>query len=136
MLMSQSNARPVLHFLRIFYGLLFIASGVSHFVIPDFYESIVPEFVPQAKLLVVITGIVEILLGALFAYKPTARYAGWAFIVYLIAMFPVNVLMALHPDRFPQFAPLGLWLRLPLQTLLITGAYFLSRNKSIALETA
>ena len=51
-------------------------------------------------------------------------------------MFPVNVLMALHPERFPQFAPVGLWLRLPLQTLLITLAYFLSRDKAAAAPTS
>lgn len=130
--MSQSNSKPFINFFRIFYGILFIGSGVSHFVTPDFYESIVPEFLPNAKLLVIATGIIEILLGAFFAYKPTARYAAWALIIYLIAMFPVNVLMALHPERFPQFAPLGLWLRLPLQTLLITLAYFLSREKPVA----
>ncbi len=124
---------PLRNFFRIFYGILFIGSGVSHFVTPDFYESIVPEFLPNPKLLVIVTGIVEILLGLFFAYKRTSRYAGWALIVYLIAMFPVNVLMALHPERFPQFAPLGLWLRLPLQTLLITLAYFLSRDKASAI---
>lgn len=127
--MSQSNSKPILNFFRIIYGLLFVASGVSHFVTPDFYESIVPEFLPNPKLLVIVTGIIEICLGLAFAYKPTSRYAAWALIVYLLVMFPVNVLMALHPERFPQFAPLGLWLRLPLQTLLITLAYFLSRDK-------
>jgi len=121
---------PLRNFFRIFYGILFIGSGVSHFVTPDFYESIVPEFLPSPKLLVIVTGIVEILLGLFFAYKPTSRYAAWILIVYLIAMFPVNVLMALHPERFPQFAPLGLWLRLPLQTLLITLAYLLSRDRA------
>ena len=103
---------------------------------PDFYESIVPEFLPNPALLVIVTGIIEILLGLFFVYKPTSRYAAWFLIAYLLVMFPVNVLMALHPERFPQFAPLGLWLRLPLQTLLITGAYFLSRKKTNAMETA
>ena len=49
MSMSQSNSKPVINFLRIFYGILFIGSGVSHFVTPDFYESIVPEFLPECQ---------------------------------------------------------------------------------------
>jgi uncharacterized membrane protein len=130
MLMSQSNSKPVINFFRILYGILFIGSGVSHFITPDFYESIVPASLPNPKLLVIVTGVAEILLGLFFAYKPTSRYAAWGLIVYLIAMFPVNVLMALHPERYPQFAPWSLWLRLPLQTLLITMAYFLSRQKT------
>lgn len=129
--MSQSNSKPVINFIRILYGILFIGSGVSHFMTPEFYESIVPEYLPNATLLVIVTGIIEILLGLFFAYKPTSRYAAWALIVYLLAMFPVNVLMALHPERFPQFAPWSLWLRLPLQTLLITLAYFLTRQKAV-----
>jgi uncharacterized membrane protein len=32
--------------------------------------------------------------------------------------------MALHPDTFPEFSPRALWLRLPLQALLIAWAWW------------
>jgi uncharacterized membrane protein len=32
--------------------------------------------------------------------------------------------MALHPETFPEFSPRALWLRLPLQAVLIAWAYW------------
>ena len=35
----------------------------------------------------------------------------------LAAVYPANVHMALHPDRYEKVPPAGLWARLPLQFL-------------------
>jgi uncharacterized membrane protein len=35
--------------------------------------------------------------------------------------------MALHADLYPDFSPLVLWLRLPLQAVLIAWAYWFTR---------
>jgi uncharacterized membrane protein len=34
------------------------------------------------------------------------------------------VQMALHPDTFPEFSPRALWLRLPIQAVLVAWAYW------------
>ena len=51
------------------------------------------------------------------------RPAAWGLIALLIAVFPANIHMALHPDLFPEFNPAMLWLRLPLQAVLVVWAY-------------
>ena len=45
----------------------------------------------------------------------------------VIAVFPANVHMALHPTLYPEISPLVLWLRLPLQGVLIAWAWWYTR---------
>jgi uncharacterized membrane protein len=49
-------------------------------------------------------------------------------IALLIAVFPANIHMALHAELFPEFDPVALWLRLPLQGVLIAWAYWFTRK--------
>jgi hypothetical protein len=45
-------------------------------------------------------------------------------VVLLIALFPVNIQMALHPELMPSLPAWTLWARLPLQAVLIAWAYW------------
>ena len=54
------------------------------------------------------------------------------FIALLIAVFPANLHMAIHPDLYPSLPPLGLWLRLPIQGVLIAWAYWYTRPEAAA----
>jgi uncharacterized membrane protein len=51
----------------------------------------------------------------------TRRAGGWWLIATLLAVFPANVHMALHPERFPEIPgpPAVLWARLPFQGVFI-----------------
>jgi uncharacterized membrane protein len=53
--------------------------------------------------------------------------AGWGLIALLIAVFPANLHMAMNPEIYPSISPVALWLRLPLQGLLIAWAYRYAR---------
>lgn len=113
---------------RMFYGLGFIAAGISHFIIPGHYEPTIPPFLPAPELLNILAGVFATVLGALLIWPKTSRYAAWGIIVFLLAVFPSNIHMAMHPELYPQIPELSLWLRLPLQTLLISMAYWLSKR--------
>jgi uncharacterized membrane protein len=67
-------------------GLLYIAAGVNHFMNPAFYEGMIP-FLPQASLINVLSGIVEILLGIGVMFAPTRRIAAFGLIALLIVVF-------------------------------------------------
>lgn len=98
---------------------LFFAIGIHHQVRPNFYRQIMPPYLPAPALLVMLSGVAEIILGLLFAW-PTARlWAGFGLVALLIAVFPANLHMALHSELWPKFSPLALWLRLPLQLVMI-----------------
>jgi uncharacterized membrane protein len=92
-----------------------------HFIVPRTYQRIVPPYLPAPRALVYASGVAEIAGGVGLMPRASRRLAGWWLIATLIAVFPANLEMALHPDRFPE-VPGGartLWARLPFQGVFI-----------------
>lgn len=103
---------------------MFVAAGVAHFVQPDFFVQIVPPYLPAPKLLVYVSGAFEIFGGVGVLFPSVRVYAGWLLILLLLAVFPANVHMALHPEEFARIPAWALYLRLPLQFVLIAWVYW------------
>lgn len=122
--MRLLNCKRVLRYLL---GAAFVAAGVNHFVHPDFYMSIMPDYLPWHRTLVNVSGVAEIGLGAMLFVRRIEIIAAWGTIALMIAVFPANLQMALHTDLYPQFSALALWLRLPFQFLLLAWAWWLTR---------
>src|SRR5476649_789727 len=99
----------------------FVFAGAMHFVMPRSYERIVPGWLPNAALLVIVSGVAEILGGIGVLIPGLQRYAGIGLIVLLVAVFPANVeMLRLARDAgAPFLAQTALWLRLPLQPVLV-----------------
>jgi uncharacterized membrane protein len=108
---------------RYLLGALFVVAGLNHFANPAFYIGIMPPYLPWHRELVAISGVAEIVLGALLLFRRSTGLAAWGLIALLIAIFPANVHMAVHPELYPSISPVALWLRLPVQGLLIAWAY-------------
>jgi uncharacterized membrane protein len=108
------------------FGVLFMAAGVMHFVAPGFYMKIMPPYLPYPRTLVLLSGGFEILLGVFLLIPLTSRWAAWGLIALLIAVFPANLHMYQHAEEF-RISPLLLFLRLPLQGLLILWAFAYTR---------
>ena len=121
-------ARPAIAGRWIF-ALLFVAAGVSHFLRPATFVAIVPPYLPSPEALVYISGAAEIVLGTLLLVRRWSWLAGWGLIALLIAVFPANVHMAINAERYSQIPARALWLRLPLQGVLIAVAYTFSRRR-------
>ena len=103
-------------------GPLFVVAGALHFLAPDSYEAIMPAALPAKRELVYASGVAEIAGGAALMHPRTRVWAGWWLIATLVAVFPANLNMALHPDRYAARVPGGrpaLIARLPLQAVLI-----------------
>jgi uncharacterized membrane protein len=111
----------------------FVFAGAMHFLRPRDYEAIVPPYVPRRREVVAISGIAEIAGGLAVVPEPTRRLAGLWLIALLAAVFPANLHMAVNPeqvrgldlDRIPRWA---LWLRLPLQPLMMIWAWRATRD--------
>lgn len=106
-------------------ALLFAASGLAHLAFHDSYTRAVPEWLPHRGSLVTISGILE-LLGAVGLVVPASRVvAGWCLLALLVAVFPANIkiLAAARAADSPSWIQGLLWLRLPLQPLLIWMVY-------------
>ena len=117
-------------------GLFFIAAGINHFRAPALYVALMPPWLPQPAGLSAIAGAFEILGGAGVLVRGTRRMAGWGLIVLLIAIFPANVHVALagHLEG-SHVSATTLWLRLPLQGVLVAWVYWvtLARQRSIGI---
>ena len=106
--------------LRALTGPLFLVSGTLHFTHRGWYESIMPDYMPAHRELVAASGVAEIVGGVGLIVPAARRAAGWWLIATLVAVFPANVWMAQHPERYP--VPGGrasLYARLPLQGVFI-----------------
>lgn len=96
----------------------FVTAGVLHFVKPQSYVEIVPDYLPAPLALVLLSGVAEIAGGVALAVPRYRAAAGKGLIVLLVAVFPANLDMALHAERH-SIPPALLWARLPLQGVLI-----------------
>lgn len=97
----------------------FITTGLLHFLRPEYYEQIMPGYLPAHRELVLVSGAAEIAGGLGVALHQTRRAAGVWLVALLILVFPANINMAVHSERFASIAPALLWARLPLQGLMI-----------------
>lgn len=100
-------------------ALFFLIGGVAHFVFTDFFVMAMPDYLGYHKELVLISGIFE-LLGAMGILIPKTRFpAGCGLIALIVAVYPANINMALHPERYPDISEIFLYARLPLQFLFV-----------------
>lgn len=116
---------------RTLYSLLLFGAGVLHFVHEQSFRKIVPKILPFRRVIVLITGVFEIILSVLLWLKRGQHITGKLLAIFMIAVFPANVYMAVKKISFgpgKQANPWILWLRLPLQLPLIIGALTLGRK--------
>jgi uncharacterized membrane protein len=104
---------------KIFAGPGLVIAGVNHFVMPKSYEAIMPDYLPAHSELVVASGVAEILSGAAALHPRTRKLGGALGIATLVAVFPANLHMALHTERYRKIPPAALYARLPVQALMI-----------------
>lgn len=103
-------------------SLLYTAAGINHFVRPKFYLAIMPSYIPSHSLMVLLSGIAEVVLGLGLLFPATRSFAAWGIIVLLLAILPANIFM-ITSGKFTKIADWILWLRIPLQFVLIWWAY-------------
>lgn len=112
-------------------GVLFILAGANHLRNPALYVASMPPYLPWHLALVSISGAAQITLGALLLWRRWSAVAAWGLIALLAAIFPANLHMALHPERYRSVPEFALWLRLPLQGVLMLWACWYTRGKGV-----
>ncbi len=100
-------------------SLFFLTGSIAHFVVADFFVMAMPDYLGYHWELVIVSGVFE-LLGAIGILMPKLRLlAGYGLIALCLAVFPVNINMALYPEQFPEVTEIFLYVRLPFQILFI-----------------
>ena len=72
------------------YVLFFIGAGLNHFLNPQFYDAIVPNFIPYPRAVHQFTGILEIILPILLLTK-YRKEAALAMIILLVLLYGANL---------------------------------------------
>jgi uncharacterized membrane protein len=105
---------------------LFTSAGVMHFVKPDFFEAIVPDWFPDAKLANRVSGAAEIVLGLGMLAPQTRRASALGLLALTAVVYPANIDMAINkvelkPEDGKMTRRVGSatgpqnWIRLPMQ---------------------
>ena len=113
----------------------FFASG--HFIMIDEMVEMLPEWVPERRLLVIATGVLEIIIALGLAWGRSRKFAGYVAAAVLVLFFPANVYAAINgvgPGGH-QWGPEYLWIRAPLQVFVFGWAYWfiIRERKKMAL---
>lgn len=104
-------------------GILFLIAGFFHLQKPKIYEKIVPPYIPAVKTVVLVSGIIEMILGLLLLNAKTQIIAGWLIIVLLLLFLPVHIYMLQEKKASLKLPKWVLILRFPLQFLLMYWAF-------------
>lgn len=106
-----------------------VLAGLMHFIKPEPYVMIMPDYLPWHLPLVYISGAFEVALGIALFIEPVRALAGWGLIALFVAVLPANVWMAsegIQPPGLEMSPPLA-WIRVALQFVLMYWAWAVTR---------
>lgn len=116
---------PEVH--RYILAVLFLITGILHFVKPKLFTGIMPDYIPYHLVMVYVSGVAEVLGGLGILFEKTEVWAGWGLILLLIAVFPANFNMtvkSIQRSGYTSLYSMVTILRLPLQFVLIYWVYW------------
>jgi uncharacterized membrane protein len=124
---DEGKAKTVLRWLL---TVFMTAAGVNHFLAPAQYAAMIPGIFPAHLALVHVSGVAEVLGGLGLILPSTRRLAAWGLVALFVAVFPANINMAVHhlPLGGRPVPTWALWLRLPLQVVLVAWAWWYTRS--------
>jgi uncharacterized membrane protein len=106
-------------------------ASLGHFMFTKGMVMMIPSFIPFKGALVYLTGIMEIVLGALLVINTTRHIAGIILLIMFIVMLPANINATMKHVNFEKATYDGsgtgyLWFRIPLQLLFIAWVLYFS----------
>lgn len=102
-------------------------AGAAHFVVPTFYDRMIPEPLPgSARAWTYGSGVAEVAVAAAVAHPRTRRTGALAAVALFVGVFPGNLKMALESEGAAQ--QVLTYGRLPLQLPLVAWAWRVSRE--------
>ena len=72
------------------YVVFFVGAGINHFLQPQFYDSIVPSFIPFPRFVHQFTGLIEIVLPV-FLLTKYRKEAALLMIIFLVLIYGANL---------------------------------------------
>jgi uncharacterized membrane protein len=108
---------------------LLAGAGITHLVLPDFYDRIVPHALPGAsRSWTILSGLVELTCAAGLVPARSRRLAATCAAVLFVVVFPANIQMAVDWRNRSLLERLAADGRLPLQIPLVWWALKVRRE--------
>ncbi|GAC1375663.1 MAG: DoxX family protein [Actinomycetota bacterium] len=102
---------------------LLAGTGVTHFVLPGFYDAIIPPLLPgPRRAWTLVSGVAELACAAAVANPRTRRVGASIAAVLFVAVFPANLQMAWNWRHRSGMDQAIAYARLPLQVPLVLWA--------------
>lgn len=122
---------------RLVLGVFLLFAGVGHFIRTAEFTAQVPPWMPQAEIVVYVSGVVEIALGAaLILARGRLPIVGWITAVFFVVIFPGNIWQFVEGrDAFGLDSDAARAVRLLFQPVLVvwalwcTGAWVWARER-------
>ena len=114
---------------RLAMAVMLLFTSIGHFKFTEGMSMMMPPFIPSRKLLVYITGFIEIAAAIALLIPSSAKPAGWFLIAFFVVLLPANIYAAIKRVNYEKGTydgpgPLYLWFRIPLQLFLIGWVYY------------
>ncbi len=102
---------------------IYVFAGIMHFIKPKMYMRIMPRYLPNHKLLVLLSGIAEIALGIALCIPVLKTSAVYGIITMLVVFLLVHFYMLSGEKASAGIPKWILILRIPLQFVLMYWAW-------------
>lgn len=83
-------------------GFFYVLAGVNHFIQPQFYVPLMPDWIPQPDILHLVAGACEILFGLGLLWSKTRALAAVGIMGLLVAFIPVHLVFVLKGSCVPN----------------------------------
>ena len=87
------NQWTVKRFSLIVMAVFYLAAGINHFVHPHSYYVLIPPYVPFPVLINIVSGMFEIIFGAMLLVSSTRQAGALGLVILLILFIPVHIYM-------------------------------------------
>lgn len=72
-------------------AIFYLLAGLNHFINPEDYLRLIPEYLPNPSLLNILAGICEVGFGIGLFFSQTRRLSSWGIILMLLAFIPAHI---------------------------------------------
>jgi len=108
--------------------ILYVSGGINHFVHPEAYLLIIPNYLPFPTVINIVSGVLEIILGGMLVFSKTRTLAAYGIMILLVLFIPTHIYMIQKGGCMSEAICIpnwAAWIRLfPLQFILIAWAWW------------
>lgn len=113
-------------------GAFFSFAGLYHFINPDFYLGLIPDYLPQPLALNYGVGILELVLGILVLIPSYRKIGGYGIVLLLLLLIPSHIFFIQTGSCVPNGLCVPKWISwgrlILIHPLLVYWGYTVSKN--------